>query len=192
MGLAIIGTMTGPLLVVLHTMPHALFAGVFFVVGWGSIEGNGIVKKLVYLLKEPRFVSRDEPLLKVPRHRILFFVFWQLLTWAMAVSISQTIAAIGFPVIITALIPFRWLVIPKLFSVEELQIMDSLTATNDVVLVSFGGKPEMPEVALARERSEGEETVVGSLSSSPGSMSRERDLEAEFEGPDQEGEKKKE
>lgn len=33
MGLALIGTMTGPLLTVLHTMPSALFAGVFFVVG---------------------------------------------------------------------------------------------------------------------------------------------------------------
>jgi len=33
MGLALIGTMTGPLLVVLHTMPAAIFAGVFFVVG---------------------------------------------------------------------------------------------------------------------------------------------------------------
>jgi hypothetical protein len=33
MGLALIGTMTGPLLTVLHTMPAAVFAGVFFVVG---------------------------------------------------------------------------------------------------------------------------------------------------------------
>jgi len=33
MGLALIGTMTGPLLTVLHTMPNAIFAGVFFVVG---------------------------------------------------------------------------------------------------------------------------------------------------------------
>lgn len=33
MGLGLIGTMTGPLLVVLHTMPAAVFAGVFFVVG---------------------------------------------------------------------------------------------------------------------------------------------------------------
>lgn len=36
MGLALIGTMTGPLLVVLHTMPAAVFAGVFFVVGVSS------------------------------------------------------------------------------------------------------------------------------------------------------------
>lgn len=33
MGLAIIGTMTGPLLVVLNLIPIALFGGVFFVVG---------------------------------------------------------------------------------------------------------------------------------------------------------------
>lgn len=33
MGLAIIGTMTGPLLIVLHTMPEAVFAGVFLIVG---------------------------------------------------------------------------------------------------------------------------------------------------------------
>lgn len=38
MALALIGTMTGPLLVVLHTMPTALFAGVFFIVGVRSLR----------------------------------------------------------------------------------------------------------------------------------------------------------
>lgn len=33
MGLALIGTMTGPLLVVLNLIPRALFGGVFFVIG---------------------------------------------------------------------------------------------------------------------------------------------------------------
>lgn len=33
MALGLVGTMTGPLLVVLSTMPRALFAGVFFIVG---------------------------------------------------------------------------------------------------------------------------------------------------------------
>ena len=33
MGLALIGTMTGPLLIVLHTIPLAVLAGVFFIVG---------------------------------------------------------------------------------------------------------------------------------------------------------------
>lgn len=61
MGLAIIGTMTGSLLTVLHLIPDALFAGVFFVVGWGGLEGNGIMAKILYLIREPRFVRTDEP-----------------------------------------------------------------------------------------------------------------------------------
>merc|ERR1711981_1503217 len=97
MGLAIIGTMTGPLLIVLHTMPRALFSGVFFVVGWGSIETNGITQKLIFLLREKRFQQPDDPLLKVRKRAIYHFIGWQLLGWACTVAISQTIAAIGFP-----------------------------------------------------------------------------------------------
>jgi hypothetical protein len=163
MGLAIIGTMTRPLLVVLGTMPRAIFGGVFFVVGWGSIEGNGIIKKLIFLATERRFIQPDEPLLKIRRSRIFHFVFYQILTWAMAISISQTIAAIGFPVIVTALIPFRVYVIPKIFTPEELAIMDSLTATNDVVLASLGGKPTMREEQFAEEMApaDSDETRIG-------------------------------
>ena len=50
MGLALFGTMTGPLLVVLNTMPTALFAGVFFVVG---------VSTLSYGLAPPPSVSTN-------------------------------------------------------------------------------------------------------------------------------------
>lgn len=56
MGLGIIGTMIGLLLIVLHTMPTTVFAGVFFTVGWGAIKSNRIVKKAVFLLQEKRFI----------------------------------------------------------------------------------------------------------------------------------------
>ena len=152
MGLGIIGTMTGPLLIVLHTMPRALFAGVFLVVGWGSIEGNGITAKVIFLLKEHRFIDPSEPLLKIRKKRILLFIMFQILGVAFSVAISQTIGAIGFPVIILSLIPLRWNLMPRWFSREELSMMDSLTADGDVVLASLGGKPEMPEVRRERER----------------------------------------
>ncbi len=98
MGLAIIGTMTGPLLIVLHTMPTAVFAGVFFTVGWGSIESNGMVQKTIFLMRENRFVQRDEPLLTVRKRKILLFIVLQGIGVAATVAISQTIAAIGsFP-----------------------------------------------------------------------------------------------
>ncbi|KAL1645785.1 hypothetical protein SLS58_003669 [Diplodia intermedia] len=95
MGLALIGTMTGPLLVVLHTMPAAVFAGVFFVVGWGSIESNGILSKLTVLMRERRFIQRDEPLLGIQRRKIWMYIGIQIFGVAACVAISQTIAAIG-------------------------------------------------------------------------------------------------
>lgn len=144
-GLAIIGTMTGPLLTVLHVMPRSIFAGVFLVVGWGSIESNGILQRLVWLVREPRFIQPTDPLLTIPRSKIGLYLFWQALGVLSSVAISQTIAAIGFPVLIIALIPLRWLLLPKMFSVKDLTVLDALTADNAVVLASLGGKPEMPE-----------------------------------------------
>ena len=178
MALAIIGTMTRPLLVVLHTVPRAIFSGVFFVVGWGSIEGKGPAMKILFLLREKRFQQPDDPLLKIKKKAIGKFVGCQLLAWAACVAISQTIAAIGFPVLIVAMIPFRWIVMPKMFSRLELEVMDNMTATNEVVLVSLGGKPELPEVRLEREKEEKDEE----LATGPGARSpTEEELEEEKE-----------
>lgn len=152
MGLGLVGTMTGPLLIVLHTMPRCLFAGVFFVVGWGSIEGNGITAKVMFLLSERRFIEPANPMLRVPRKQIMLFILLQILGVGFSVAISQTVGAIGFPVIILSLIPLRWVLMPHMFSRAELEIMDALTADSDVVLSSLGGIPEMPEVVLERRK----------------------------------------
>ncbi|KAJ5346890.1 uncharacterized protein N7506_000143 [Penicillium brevicompactum] len=148
MGLAIIGTMTGPLLIVLHTMPTAVFAGVFFTVGWGSVESNGIFQKSIFLMQENRFVQRGEPLLTVPKRKIVLYIACQLVGVAACVAISQTIAAIGFPVLIIALIPFRVWIVPRWFSQSELDVLDDLTANNDAVLASLGGRPHFPGQAV--------------------------------------------
>ncbi|ORY14885.1 anion exchange family protein [Clohesyomyces aquaticus] len=144
MGLALIGTMTGPLLTVLHTMPAAVFAGVFFVVGWGSIESNAILQKIIFLQSERRFLQPSNPLTQIPRRRILFYISLQILGVAVTVAISQTIAAIGFPVLIIALIPLRTWLMPKWFTGKELSVLDDLTANNKAVLASMGGRPDMP------------------------------------------------
>lgn len=165
MGLAIIGTMTGPLLIVLHTMPRAVFAGVFFVVGWGSVEGNGITAKVIFICKEHRFIDPADPLLRVKKKQIILFILLQILGVGLSVALSQTIGAIGFPVIILSLIPLRWELMPRWFSSDELRVMDSLTADADVVLASLGGKPEMPEDRLDRVRS-GNRDIGGEQGSS--------------------------
>jgi hypothetical protein len=140
MALGLIGTMTGPLLVVLHTMPRALFCGVFFVVGWGSIEGNGIVENALYICRETRFVSPQEPRLTLKKSRIALYIMFQLLGVAFSVAISQTIGALGFPVIIVSLIPLRWVILPRIFTEHELLVLDAPTADADVVLASSGSR----------------------------------------------------
>ncbi|KAH7027279.1 HCO3 transporter family-domain-containing protein [Microdochium trichocladiopsis] len=145
MGLLLIGTMTGPLLTVLHTMPAAVFAGVFFVVGWGSIESNGILQKFLFLNAEERFIQRDEPLLRVPRRKISLYISLQMFGVLACVAVSHTIAAIGFPVLILLLMPLRILLMPRWFTLRELQVMDDFTADSKVVLESLGGKPVLPE-----------------------------------------------
>lgn len=90
-GLLTLGTMTRPLLVCLGLMPRALFAGIFFVVGWGSVEGNGIVHKTLFLLRDPKMTPREHILLTVPKRKIALFVGIQWLFFAMTFGISQTI-----------------------------------------------------------------------------------------------------
>ena len=69
------------------------------------------------------------------------YIGLQILGVAVAVAISQTIAAIGFPVIIISLIPLRTFLMPRWFSAQELAVLDALTANNKAVLASLGGRP---------------------------------------------------
>jgi len=98
-------------------------------------------------LKEKRFIQLDEPLLTVRRRKIVLYISLQVFSVAATVAISQTIAAIGFPVLIIALIPLRTFVLPKWFTQKELEVMDDLTANNKTVLASLGGAPKLPEGA---------------------------------------------
>lgn len=119
-------------------MPRALFAGIFIGVGWASVEDNGIVSKTLFLFRDPRTLKPSEPLGQLARTSIIKFIGIQWVVFAMMVAISQTIAAIGFPVIIIALIPLRVFLGPRWFSEEELLVLDSPTANAPGVMVSIG------------------------------------------------------
>jgi len=195
MGLALIGMMTGPFLIVLHTLPRCLLAGVFFVVGWGSIEGNGMTQSAIYILTETRFLDPGNPMLKVPKSKVALFLLGQVLGVGFSVAISQTIGAIGFPVIIIALIPLRWKVYPYFFTLEELQILDSPTANSDVVLASIGGAPEYPEVRRAREKGllrneDGEQGEDGQKPTNPVPVSHQSSASGSYDGHEGPNERK--
>lgn len=70
-----------------------------------------------------------------------------------------------FPVIITALIPLRTHIMPRLFLQHEVEIMDDLTANNVAVLASLGDEPQLPEGRKVEDRAlvEGTRSRGGSL-----------------------------
>lgn len=84
-------------------------------------------------------------MLLIPRGKIILYIGLQLVGVAACVAVSHTLAAIGFPVLIILLIPLRILLVPRWFTLQELQILDDFTATNKTVLASLGGKPALPE-----------------------------------------------
>ncbi|TGJ86025.1 hypothetical protein E0Z10_g2789, partial [Xylaria hypoxylon] len=66
-GLLTLGTATGPLLIVLHLIPQAVLAGLFFIMGYQALEANGITLKLLYLLRDKNLTPANHPLGRIQR-----------------------------------------------------------------------------------------------------------------------------
>lgn len=73
-------------------MSRAMFGGVFLVVGWGSVEGSGILHRFLFLLRDRNVTSRSHPLFNIKRSSIAKFIGIQLVFVAAMVAISETIA----------------------------------------------------------------------------------------------------
>ncbi|KAI1415192.1 HCO3 transporter family-domain-containing protein [Hypoxylon sp. FL1857] len=150
-GLLTLGTMTGPLLVVLHLIPQAVLAGLFFIMGYQALEGNGITAKLLFLLRDKALTPGGHPLAQIPRRAAVWaFVLVELFAFGATFAITQTVAAVGFPIIILALIPVRALVLPRVFTTHELGILDAPTAS-PFTMESVGGSYAAPAAAAVQE-----------------------------------------
>ncbi|KAF1985304.1 hypothetical protein K402DRAFT_335037 [Aulographum hederae CBS 113979] len=184
-GLLTLGTMTGPLLVVLHLIPQGVLAGLFFVMGVQALQGNGITLKLLFLAKDKSFTPASDPLKRIERRSAIWtFVALELIGFGATFAITQTIAAIGFPVIILLLIPLRTWLMPKWFTPHELSVLDAPTAS-PFTMESVGGVHGADETPLGAEP-DGDRGVASPLEDSddaergeakgsePGKMSRRR------------------
>jgi len=161
-GLLTLGTMTGPLLVVLHLIPQAVLAGLFFVMGVQALEANGITLKLVFLARDRGLTPGRDPLKRINRRSAIWaFVALELVGFGATFAITQTIAAIGFPVFILLLIPIRTWVLPKYFMPEELAVLDAPTAS-PFTMESVGGNhgERLEEPLRADQMREGLESPI--------------------------------
>ncbi|KAF2464635.1 uncharacterized protein BDR25DRAFT_296604 [Lindgomyces ingoldianus] len=138
-GLLTLGTMTGPLLIVLHLIPQAVLAGLFFVMGVQALEANGITVKIIFLAKDRYLTPRSDPLTRIDRRIAIWaFIALELVGFGATFAITQTIAAIGFPVFILLYIPLRTWILPRWFTPQELSILDAPTAS-PFTMESVGG-----------------------------------------------------
>ncbi|KAG5921814.1 hypothetical protein E4U42_005700 [Claviceps africana] len=141
-GLLTLGTMTGPLLVVLHLIPHGVLAGLFFVMGVQALEANGITSKLLFLVRDRSLTPNTAPFSALRsikrRSAIWYFVLIELLGFGATFAITQTVAAVGFPIFIFLLIPLRAVILPRVFTPEELSVLDAPTAS-DFIMEGIGG-----------------------------------------------------
>lgn len=69
--------------------------------GSDALSGSGVTHFLLYLIKDPEFVPSSEPLRRVRTSRVCAWVALELLGFAATFAITNTKAAIGFPVVVS-------------------------------------------------------------------------------------------
>ncbi|KAH8846685.1 hypothetical protein MCOR01_000140 [Pyricularia oryzae] len=114
--------------------------------GVQALEANGITAKILFLLRDASLTPAGHPLKRIPRRAALWsFVAVELVGFGATFAITQSVAAVGFPVFILALIPVRALLLPRWFTPLELALLDGPTAspfTMESVGGSYGGGGE--------------------------------------------------
>ena len=59
--------------------------------GADALRGNGITKKILYLIQDRHLTFKDEPLRKVRKSRIIIFLSIQLVGFGATFAITQTV-----------------------------------------------------------------------------------------------------
>ncbi|CAL9738614.1 boron transporter 1 [Monosporozyma servazzii] len=125
-GLLMLGTMTRPLLVCLGQIPQAVLSGLFFIMGIQGLTDNEIIARIAWFFTDPAIKAKEEPpnpLGHVRLRSFFIFIAFGLAGFVGEFAITNTIAAIGFPLILllTVIVSF---IFPKIFTKEELEILD--------------------------------------------------------------------
>jgi len=133
-GLLFLVTMTEPLLIVLSQIPQAVLAGLFFVMGLQALMVNGVVLKLKFLFQDRALADPSDPLLQIRRKWVLYsFVAFEVVIFIATFAITQTPGAIVFPVFIALMIPARSALMPRYYERQEMELLDTPTAGENVM-----------------------------------------------------------
>lgn len=126
-GLMMIGTMTRPLLVCLGQIPQAVLSGLFFIMGVNGLTNNVVLRRVLWLITEQRLKDPTSLLHKVKNKWLIFFLCFSLAGFAGEFAITNTIAAILFPIVllltVIVCLTFRFI-----FPRDQLSLLDQNVA----------------------------------------------------------------
>lgn len=122
-GLMMVGTMTRPLLVCLAQIPQAVLSGLFFIMGIQGLMGNVILRRVFWLFTEQRLKDPASPLQLVSSKWMLLFLCFSLAGFAGEFAITNTIAAILFPIVLLLTVA-ACLFFPYIFPKDQLALLE--------------------------------------------------------------------
>nr|XP_055120865.1 solute carrier family 4 member 11 isoform X3 [Symphalangus syndactylus] len=112
----------------LQWIPKPVLYGLFLYIALTSLDGNQLVQRVALLLKEQTAYPPTHYIRRVPQRKIHYFTGLQvlqlLLLCAFGMSSLPYIKMI-FPLIMIAMIPIRYILLPRIIEAKYLDVMDA-------------------------------------------------------------------
>lgn len=144
-GLMMLGTMTRPFLVCLGQIPQAVLSGLFITMGIKGLVGNVIIHRLIWLFSDARHKNPANPLYCVSKKSLIIFLCFSLAGFVGEFAITDTIAAIGFPLVllltVVACFFFPYFIPKNELEILDTQVAESFTIKN-LLIENLLGKTE--------------------------------------------------
>merc|ERR1712032_738183 len=128
----------------LKNIPMAVLYGIFLYMGVTSLTGNQFYERVHMLFMQPnsvRYPKRhyNEPY--VSRLPLSKYTIFQMAIFVLLYAVkSMKSIAILFPIVIGLCVPFRCLILPKLFTKEQLTLLDGEDQDIKELVASMDGK----------------------------------------------------
>jgi hypothetical protein len=132
---------------ILKLIPVPVLYGVFLFMGLASLETNEFFQRFLMYFMQPAKYPKERFTLYMPPDRMHLYTAIQFaLFLCLLVFRSISVIAIAFPIIIKACIPIRMYLLPRIFTLEELILIDTDDSIVEQYLAYKEKKGQSPAV----------------------------------------------
>uniref|UniRef100_A0A5F8HIU7 Solute carrier family 4 member 11 n=1 Tax=Monodelphis domestica TaxID=13616 RepID=A0A5F8HIU7_MONDO len=112
----------------LQSIPKPVLYGLFLYVAFTSLDGSQLCERIVLLLKEQTAYPPTHYIRRVPQRKIHYFTGLQVLQLLLLCAFGMSplpYMKMIFPLIMFAMIPIRYLILPRIIEAKYLDILDA-------------------------------------------------------------------